>query len=184
MPRRNMAVLLSLGIASSLLHYGKAEAQFILQLERSDVAVWSGLIGKATFGGQDSRFKAGGRTSPDLPALSPHLLLAGDHADKTSVASRPSLCDAPFSRGLSLKLGRTELEPTDGQASRIPSSSTQRGQGLVKIDILAPSSLTLAIIGCCCCCGLLLARRHLWHRPGPGPERNAAITRVTEAGSL
>ena len=63
MPRRNVAVLLSLGIASSLLHCGKAEAQFILQLERSDVAVWSGLIGKATFGGQDSRYGWQGQES-------------------------------------------------------------------------------------------------------------------------
>src|SRR6266699_1782491 len=109
----NVAVVLSLGIASLLFHQGRAQAQFMLQLARSDVTVWPALIGSAVLtGSQDPWFKVGGRTGTDrvpshyLPALSNVLLIRGEGKRTTPVGSPPCFCAAPFTESFGSTLAR------------------------------------------------------------------------------
>jgi hypothetical protein len=165
----NTAFWFFLGIATLLSRQPKTEAQFMLQSERSDGIVRPVLIDSAAPAGrQSSWFKAGERPSPNLPALSPRLLITGDREGKTTtaMASRLSFCAASFSRGKSPKSGRTGLEMPNSQGSSTPPNAKQQDQGVVKIDVSAPSSLSLAINGCCCWL-LSLARRTFHTRRTP-----------------
>jgi hypothetical protein len=170
----SMAVVLSLVSAALLCHQGKAKAQFALQLERpsairSDVTVWAASIGSAAFAGsQGSWFEAGGRTRHDLPAPPPCLLLAGNREGKraTAVALRPCFCAAPLeslgpklTRGMSPESDRAGAAVASGHESGIPTASKKHDQGVLKVDLNRPSSLTLAVIGCCCCWFLSFAWR-------------------------
>src|SRR5262249_26083711 len=132
----------------------ESKGSIILHLERSDVTVCAPLIGSAAFGGrQDSWLNAGGGTRFDLPVLSPRLLLSGDHEGKRTapMPSRPYFFSGPFARGPSPKPSGTGVEATDGQGSGLPTASKQQDQGVRKVDVSPPSSLTLAIIGIGCC---------------------------------
>src|SRR5215467_1917725 len=123
----NMAVLFFLGIASLLSNQGKAKAQVLLQLERSEVTLWPPLVGNTAFGiRQDPWFSADRTAHHDLPAVSPRLLLAA--VRQTPVVSRPCLCAAPLSIGdelLSSKVARsiaphssrTGVEASEGRGS-------------------------------------------------------------------
>jgi hypothetical protein len=166
----SMAVVLSLASAALLCHQGKAKAQFELQFERSDVTAWAASIGRATFAGrQDAKLTTGGRPCPDLPAMSPCLMLAGSPERKsttTPVASRPYLCAARFeslgpklTRGMSPTSDRAGAAVASGHESGITTASKKHDQGVLKVDINRPSSLTLAVIGCCCCWFLSFAWR-------------------------